>query len=130
MNTQRVAIVGPGSVGCFFAAHLATSKHSVVACARRPFERYVVESPESPTESAATVVTAPEMLEGTPFDWVLVGVKAHQTASASTWLERACGPDTTVVALQNGVEAVERLRPFVDGAQVLASVVYCGAELL
>lgn len=130
MDAQRVAIVGPGSVGCFFAAHLATTRHEVVACARRPFERYVVDSSESPVQTAANVVINPAQLDPPAFDWVLVGVKAHQTAGAAPWFERVCGPDTIVVAMQNGIEAVERLEPYVNGARVLASVVYCGAELV
>lgn len=130
MTPQSVAVVGPGSVGCFFAAHLAATEHDVVACARRPFARYRVDSPEAPVEGPAAVVTAPADLPARSYDWVLVGVKAHQTEGAAPWLDRVCGPSTTVVAMQNGIEAAERLEPFVNGARVLAAVVYCGAELV
>lgn len=128
MIRQRVAMVGPGSVGSVFAAHLS-DVHDVVACARRPFDRYVIESPEVPFDGPANVVTEPAALDGEPFDWVLVALKAHQTAGAAAWLERACGPTTIVVGMQNGVEAAERLGPYVNGAHVIPSVVYCGAEL-
>ena len=124
----EIAIVGPGGVGTFFAGHLAAAGHDIVACARRPFDRYLVESDAAPTEAPATVVTDPERLTETA-KWVLVGVKAHQTEGAAPWLERICGPDSVVVALQNGVEAETRLAPFVNGADVLAAVVYCGASL-
>lgn len=130
MDPQRVAVIGPGGVGGFFAAHLAATDHEVTACARRPFDRYVIDSDTAPIEGPATVVTDPADLDGTPFDWVLVGVKAHQSAGATAWFDRTCGPDTTVVALQNGIEAVERLTPLAHGATVIPSVVYCGAELL
>lgn len=129
MSKQRIAVVGPGGVGCFFAAHLSGTEHEVVACARRGFDRYLVESETAPFEGPATVVTEPHAVAG-PFDWVLVGVKAHQTDGAAGWFERTCGPDTVVVAMQNGIEAEERLAPHVNGARVIASVVYCGAELL
>ena len=129
MSRQRVAMVGPGSVGSVFAAHLS-SVHDVVACARRPFDRYLIESPEVPYEGPAQVETDPASLDGEPYDWVLVALKAHQTAGAAAWLEQTCGPDTVVVGMQNGVEAVERLTPHVNGAHVIASVVYCGAELV
>ena len=130
MDTQRVAVIGAGGVGGFFAAHLSGTHHQVTACVRRPFDRWLVESDESPFEGPATAVTHPSALSGEPFDWVLVGVKAHQTAGATEWFERTCGPDTTVVALQNGIEAVERLTPLVSAAQVLDPVVYCGTELV
>jgi 2-dehydropantoate 2-reductase len=123
----RVAVIGPGSVGSFFAAHLP--RHEVISCARRPFAEYVIESASAPMRAPATVLTDPADLHG-PVDWVLVGVKAHQSVGASAWFDRACGPGTVVVALQNGIEAVERLTPLVRGAEVLPSVVYCGAELI
>ena len=129
MERQRVAMVGPGSVGAVFASHLS-AVHDVVACARRPFDRYLIESPEVPYEGPATVLTDPGALDGQPYDWVLVALKAHQTEGAAAWLERACGPDTVVVGMQNGVEAVERLSPHSNGGHVIPAVVYCGAELV
>ena len=126
----RVAVVGPGSVGGFFAAHLAAAGRDVVACARRPFDHYVVESETAPVaETPARVVTSPDGIEGGPVDWVLVGVKAHQTEGAAEWLDRLCGSTTSVVVMQNGVEGEERLAPYVNGAEVVAAVVYCGASL-
>lgn len=125
-----IAIVGPGAVGGFFAAHLAANGHDVLSCARRPFDRYVVESDDAPVDVPAHVVTDPGAIDSRPVDWVLVGVKSHQTAGAAPWLDRLCGPASTVVALQNGVEAEERLAELVSGAEVIPTVVYCGAELL
>jgi 2-dehydropantoate 2-reductase len=125
----RVAVVGPGGVGTFFAAHLAAAGSDVVACARRPFDRYLVESATVPVKAPARVITDPAEVEG-PADWVLVATKAQQTEGAAPWLHRLCGPDTTVVSVQNGVEGETRLAPFVNGAPVLAAVVYCGAELV
>ena len=127
---SRIAIVGPGSVGVYFGAHLAAAGHEVVACARRAFTDYRVDSPTDPVAGPATVVTDPSQLDGRPFDWVLVGVKAHQTAGAADWISATCGPGAVAVVLQNGVEGVERVQPFVTGATILNSVVYCGAELL
>jgi 2-dehydropantoate 2-reductase len=125
----RIAVVGPGSVGTFFAAHLAAAGRDVVACARRPFDEYVVDSKTAPVTTPARVLTDPILLEAS-VDWVLVAVKAHQTAGAAPWLRRLCGEGTTVVAVQNGVEGEARLAPLVGSARVLAAVVYCGAELL
>lgn len=124
-----VAMVGPGSVGVFFAGQLANAGVDVLACARRPFSEYVVESTAHPLRAPANVVTDPAAVNG-PVDIVLFCVKTHQTAGAAGWLDRLCGPDTTVVVIQNGLEAVERVTPFAGSATVLPGVVYCGAELL
>ncbi len=126
----RIAMVGPGGVGTFFAAHLASTGRDVIACARRPFDTYLVESDTAPVDGPATVLTDPASVDDGPLDWVLVGVKAHQTEGIADWLNRLCGPETIVVALQNGIEAESRLAPYVNGARVLGAVVYCGATLI
>jgi 2-dehydropantoate 2-reductase len=125
----EVAVVGPGSVGAFFAAHLAASGRDVLACARRPFDEYVIESPSMPARAPARVVTDPAGVDGAA-DWVLVAVKSHQTDAAAPWLDRLCGPTTTVVVLQNGIEGEERVTPHSGEAEVVASVVYCATELV
>jgi 2-dehydropantoate 2-reductase len=126
---SRVAVVGPGSVGTFFAAHLTAAGRDVVACARRPFREYVVDSPQSPVRAPAHVVTDPEELAG-PADWVLVTVKAHHTPGVEPWLRRLCLDSTKVVVIQNGVEGAERVAPYSGDAEVLPAVVYCAAELV
>lgn len=125
----RIAVVGPGGVGTFFAAHLASAGHDVIACARRPFTEYLVESETAPTKGPAVVVTDPDEIDE-PVEWVLLSVKAHQTAGAAGWLDALCDPDTQVVTVQNGVEGRVRTEPFVNGATVWPAVVYCGADLI
>ncbi len=125
-----MAVVGVGSVGGVFAAHLS-AVHDVVACVRRPFTEYVVESPDIPFRGPATAAATPaEIPWPGPADAVFVGVKAHQTDDAAHWFERLCGPDTLVAVMQNGIEQRDRLAPHVDGATIVPAVVYCGAELL
>ena len=130
MEQQRVAVVGAGSVGGVFAAQLS-QVHDVVACVRRPFDRWVIESPELPYEGPAQAVTDPADLpwDG-PADAVLVALKAQHTDGAAGWFAPLCGPDTVVVSVQNGIEGVERLTPLAPDSTVLPAVVYCGAELL
>ena len=123
-------MVGPGSVGAFFAAHLAAAGRDVVACARRPFDEYVIESASMPARAPACVITDPSDVDDDKADWVLVAVKSHQTDATAPWLDRLCGPDTTVVVLQNGIEGEQRLAPLSGEAEVVASVVYCAAELI
>ncbi len=130
MEAKRVAVVGAGSVGGVFAAHLS-AVHDVVACVRRPFDEYRIDSVEIPFRGPANAITEVEQLpwDG-PADAVFVGVKSHHTEGASHWFEPLCGPETLVVVMQNGIEGRERLEPYVNGATVVPAVVYCGAELL
>ncbi|MEL6984196.1 MAG: 2-dehydropantoate 2-reductase N-terminal domain-containing protein, partial [Actinomycetota bacterium] len=61
MERQRIAVIGAGSVGGVFAAHLSTV-HDVLACVRRPFDRWRIESSEVPHEGPAQAVTDPAQL--------------------------------------------------------------------
>lgn len=130
METSRVAVVGVGGVGGVFAAHLS-AVHEVVACVRRPFDRYRIDSDDIAFEGPALAATSVDDLPwDRPADAVFVGLKSHQTAAAAHWFDPLCGPDTLVVVMQNGVEGRERLTPLVKEATVVPAVVYCGAELL
>lgn len=130
MEPQRVAVVGVGAVGGVFAAHLS-AVHDVVACVRRTFDAYRVESPELPFDGPATAVTGPADLPWSdPADVVLVGFKAQHTDGAAHWFGPLCGPETLVVVMQNGIEGRERIEPLAGPATVRQAVVYCGAELL
>lgn len=134
-----IATVGVGAVAGYFTAQLIAAGHQVTCCVRTPFTELVVSTAGDVLRSHPTVVTDPAQLPNGVLrdgvrdgvmDWVLVGVKAHQTEGAAPWLDALCGPGTVVVALQNGIEATERLTPLVHGATVIPAVVYCGAELV
>lgn len=130
MEAKRVAVVGVGSVGGVFAAHLS-AVHDVVACVRRPFQRYLIESSEIPFSGPASAVASVDDLPwDTPADAVFVGLKSQHTDGAAHWFEPLCGPDTVVVVMQNGIEGRERLAPHVDRSTIVPAVVYCGAELV
>jgi len=127
----QIAVVGPGSVGVFFAAHLAANGHDVLACARRPFSEYVIKSNTHELRHSARVITEVSAIPATHqggCDWVFLCVKAQQTEAAAQWLEHLCTKRTKVVVVQNGIEH-ERCRPWVNGAQIIPSAVYCGAQL-
>ena len=133
-SSVRIAVVGPGAVGTFFAAHLSVAGRTVVACARRAFDRYIVESEIAPVDAPAVCVTDPDELPRVgldePADLVIVTVKTFQTAGVAPWLDALCDPHTVVVGAQNGVEEVARLTPHVNGAHVVPCVVYCGSQLI
>ena len=131
-DRPSVAVVGVGAIGGFFAAHLvAADTADVVLCARRGFDELVLETGGDELRCTPTVHTDASGADSGPVDWVLLATKAHQTEGAAAWLDRLVGPDTRVVILQNGVEHVERVAPYVDpGASLMPAVVYCGTELL
>ena len=127
----RVAVVGPGAIGATFAAAVEATGRDVVLCGRTPLARVVVERGDSEAvELRAPVLTDPSAVASAPVEWVLLAVKAHQTAGAAAWLSALCGPGTTVVVLQNGVEQRELAGPLIGDATLLPAIVWCPAEVV
>jgi 2-dehydropantoate 2-reductase len=129
VHSTRVAVVGPGAIGCVCAAALQSAGRPVPRlCGRRSIAGpIVVESiGRRPVTLDATVLTDPS--DAPPADIVLLAVKAHQTRAAKSWLAALCLPSTIVAVLQNGVEHVERTAPLVGSAGILPVVVHCSAQ--
>jgi 2-dehydropantoate 2-reductase len=125
----RIAIVGLGGIGGTAAGLLArTGLHDVTACVRKPLGRLTVEGPDGAFEVPLKALTDPA--DAGPVDWVLLCTKTHETASAGPWLERLCTPATTVAALQNGIDHVERISPYANGAAIVPALVYYNGERL
>jgi 2-dehydropantoate 2-reductase len=125
----RIAVVGTGAIGATFAAALERRGHDdLILGARTRRERLIVERESEPPQALrAPVLTDPAQAGGRA-DWVLLAVKAHQTAGAAPWLDALAGPGTTVVVLQNGVEQRELVEPLAHGAAVLPAIVWVPVE--
>jgi len=129
---MRIAVVGVGAIGGYFAAQAEIAGHEVLLCVRTPFDRLEIEASGETRRFAAAVLSDPsEIGDAPPVDWVLLATKAHQTAAAAPWLRALCGTGTrAVVVLQNGVEHEERTRPFVGSTPILPTTVLCAAEAI
>jgi 2-dehydropantoate 2-reductase len=124
-----IAVVGMGGIGSVMAASLrAADRHDVLACARQPLDRLVLERPERTVEVALRCLIDPA--QAAPVDWVFLATKAHQTPACADWLARLCRPDTRIVVLQNGIDHGRRVGPFAPGARVVPTVVYYNGERL
>ena len=126
--SAAAAVVGVGSVGSVFAAALQeTGRAATVLCVRSRRDAAVQGPDGRVTALTAPVLISPAEVRG-PADWVLLAVKAHQTASAAGWLRALAGPRTTVLVLQNGVDHRDRVAPFAGPAAVLPAVIWCPVE--
>jgi 2-dehydropantoate 2-reductase len=119
---SRIALIGPGAIGCAIGSALMEAGHDVTFCARRPFVRLSVRKEcEAAKVFPAKVVTAPDKLP--PADWVLLCVKAYQVPSAAVWLRAAVEPGVKLAVLQNGVEQRENAEPYVPSGTTIVPVV-------
>jgi len=122
-----VAVIGSGAVAGLVVSWLDLAGCPPVhLCARTPVDAFTITGDGAGGTGVRTVpVDGPP---AGPVDWVLLTVKAQDTAATRPWLDALIGPDTVVVVLQNGVDHLERVRPLVGEAQVLPALVMAAAE--
>ncbi|NUM53037.1 MAG: 2-dehydropantoate 2-reductase [Candidatus Hydrogenedentes bacterium] len=116
---MKIAVIGPGAMGCLFAARLARAGSDVTLvdykqdrAARLNANGIVVESADGTIEAKPkVVVTLPNNAE-----LVIVLVKAHSTIHLNL------NSRTPVLSLQNGLGNVETLCSLVGSANLLAGV--------
>jgi 2-dehydropantoate 2-reductase len=127
----RIAVIGMGAIGTAVAGALeSVGRHDLLLCARRELEGPICVEPHGLPRIDVTAPRTSDPLAGQkPVDWILLAVKAHQTASAAPWLEQLRGPSSVVVPLQNGVEQVATIGSVAPGALVLPAVVWIGSTL-
>lgn len=126
MSAPRVAVVGAGAVGSYFAARAALAGAQVTLCLRRPRPGVVVRSGGEDLRPALGVVTDPADVPDV--DWVFLAVKAHQTPDVANWLKALDRPGRAIVVMQNGVRLASRLDGLWSGP-IVPAVVYCAVEM-
>ncbi|HEX4247337.1 MAG TPA: 2-dehydropantoate 2-reductase [Pseudonocardia sp.] len=104
---MRVAVLGAGAIGAYVGASLCRAGVEVHLVARGPHlaamrERGVrVQSPRGDFDARPFATERPEEIG--PVDHVFLGLKANAYASAGPLIEPLLGPDTTIIAAQNGI---------------------------
>ncbi|MCW8945065.1 MAG: 2-dehydropantoate 2-reductase [Sedimenticola sp.] len=124
---MKLAIYGTGGVGGYFGGRLADSGQDVSFIARGDHLHTMqhaglrVESINGDFQIEAPKVTANPAEIGA-VDVVLVAVKSWQVPEAAEAMQPLMGPDTTVVSLLNGVEAVGQLSEVLGQERVMGGV--------
>jgi len=125
---MKVVIVGPGAMGCLFAALLTEAEFDVTlldkdeARARLIFKQGVLLEKDGRTRAAHVPTTAvPEDIAG-PVDFVCLCVKAFDTRSAIQHAAPLVGQKTTVVSIQNGLGNAEEMARVVGAGKVVCAV--------
>jgi 2-dehydropantoate 2-reductase len=124
----RIAIVGVGAIGATFAAAIeeGVADAELALCGRGNRRPCVSRAGRPSVPLRAAVLTDPA--QAPLSDWVLVAVKAHQTASVGAWLQALCGASTTVVVLQNGIDHESRVVDLLQGQAILPAIIWFGAQ--
>lgn len=130
----RIVVLGPGAMGCLFAALLKKCGRDVMLLDHRREradfinDRGLILERAGETDTIPVPATADPAAAG-PAALVIVCVKAYDTAAAAQ-TAAACGPDAQVLSLQNGVGNVEALTAALGPERVLGGTTAQGANLV
>jgi len=111
---MRIAIFGTGGVGGYFGGRLAHAGEDVTFIGRGDHLRAIKEHGLVVDSNLGDFVVFPakasdDVSEVGEVDLVIVGVKAWQVPDAARTMKPLVGPGTTVLPLQNGVDALPQL---------------------
>ncbi len=111
---MRIAVFGTGGVGGYFGGRLARAGEDVTFIARGEHLGAIQTRGLKVDSLNGDFVIYPakatdDVTEVGKVDLVIVGVKAWQVSEAARAMKPLVGPETTVLPLQNGVDAVAQL---------------------
>lgn len=132
---MRAVIVGPGAIGCLFAARLAEAGCAVVLFDRRPERAARLSCAGIRLHDAAGTRTVRVDADVNPrrfaeADLVLVCVKAFDTGAVADLLASVPHLAATVVSLQNGLDNLACLSTRIDPERLVCASTGQGATLL
>ena len=131
---MKFAILGAGAVGGYFGARLAEAGEDVTFMARGAHLEAIrstglrIES-ENGDAHIHPAQASDDPAEVGPVDYVLFAVKLFQTEETAGFAKPLVGPNTTLVALQNGVECANVLSAVHGKEKVLNGTSYIAAVI-
>jgi 2-dehydropantoate 2-reductase len=144
---MKFVIAGAGAIGAYMGARMARAGLDVTVFARGPHLRAMQERGIQVRTAEGDFVARPAVsgdLEAIgPADVVFLGVKAHSLIDLAPRLAPLFGPETAVVAMQNGVPwwffegmHLERVDPggvisaAIEARRVVGSIVYFATQIV
>jgi 2-dehydropantoate 2-reductase len=126
---MKIAIFGSGGVGGYFGGRLAAAGEDVTFLARGAHLTAMqtgglhITSPQGDVHLPKVQATDRPQAIG-PVDVVLFTVKLYDVDSAAATLAPLIGPDTVVITLQNGVDAMDMVAKHVGADHVAGGAAY------
>lgn len=128
-----IAVMGAGSVGCYFGALLARAGHPVTLIGRASHMQAISQHGlrlQTATEDLnIPITTSTEASAVAGADVVLFCVKSTDTEAAAAQIKPHLAAHTQVLSLQNGVDNDRRLRQVLGQRPVAAAVVYVATAM-
>ena len=132
---MKIIIVGPGAMGCLFAAFLSKSKEEVwildkdkERAAKIKEQGIIVEGILGNWQTHVHVTAEPKEIQKA--DLIIICVKSYDTKGAVMHIKSLVGDNTRVLTLQNGIGNIEIIGEVVGSEKVIGGVTNLGATLL
>ena len=131
---MRVAVMGTGGVGGYYGGLLAQAGHAVTFIARGAHLQAIqthglqVKSIFGDFQVNPARATHDPAQIG-PVDLVLFLTKAYHTDQAAQAIKPLMGPETSVLSLQNGVDAVDRIGAVLGKEHMLAGATWLSSAV-
>jgi 2-dehydropantoate 2-reductase len=111
---MKIAVMGTGGVGGYYGGLLAQHGHGVTFIARGSHLQAIQTNGLQVKSVHGDFLVKPANATGDltrigPVDLILFCTKTYNTEQAAQKIIPVVGPDTTVLSLQNGVDAAERI---------------------
>ena len=134
-DSVKIAIVGPGAMGCLFASLLSEAGHEVWLLDRSPQRaREIARSGVHIEGIGGARIVHPRISARAAdiggVDLVFMWVKAYDTASAVESISDLLTERTQVITLQNGHGNAQTIQRFASSSGVIAGATSHGATLL
>lgn len=132
---MKIVIVGPGAMGCLFAAYLTKSKEEVwlldknIARAAKINECGISVEGSQGSWQAKPKTTANTQDIGLA-DLIIICVKSFHTKAAIEQIKPLLAQETKILTLQNGIGNLEIISELVGDQRTLAGVTNEGATLI
>jgi len=132
---MKIAIVGPGAIGCLLGGLLSRAGHEVWLIDRRPERAALLDRRGVSISGVGGEFNAPVRATASPTeagiaDLIIVAVKSYDTAAAAEAAQSLVGSQTTVLTVQNGLANVEALQSRLGSDRVVAGATSLGVTRL
>ena len=131
---MKIAVMGTGGVGGYYGALLAKQGHEVTFVARGAHLKAIQENGLQIKSifgdfqvKPAKATDNPAQIE--PVDLIMFCAKTYDTDDAVQKIKPIVGKETTVLSLQNGVDAVERIGNVLGVEHIVAGATWISSAL-
>ncbi|MHB8154739.1 MAG: ketopantoate reductase family protein [Candidatus Omnitrophota bacterium] len=132
---MKIVIVGPGAIGCLFAAYLAKSKEEIWLLDKNSQRAAKINECGISLEGSSGCWQSKPKTTANPqdigqADLILICVKSFHTKIAIEQILPLLGQNTKILTLQNGIGNVEIISELAGEERVIAGVTNEGATLI